>query len=974
MMGKTVQNEGTIVATMGNVQMASGEKISLNLNGNSLVKLTIDEGTLNALVENKGLIQADGGQVYLTTQALNTILDGMVNNTGIIEANTLNDVTGEVILFAHGGTANISGSIIAEGGFIETSGKNLSVADGTIIKAKEWLIDPTNITIESSGSTTDLASSSIKASFIESTLNGGTGVTLTADNDINVNENLSWNQSLFTLNAGNNINVNAVMNATGTASLAMNYGVAGAINMGMNSDKTGFDGKIGLASTSNITLNGDSYTIISDRAGLVAINAGLSGKYVLASDIDLSGEEWITLGTFRGTLNALGHTIDGMTIVVTNGVGDRGLFYGVENGSVSNLALTNIDISGNGSNYGTLASWMYNASISNIILEGSVTGAASHGYFGGLTGWVGDTTIDNVHANVDVEGSRYVGGLVSYGENLTITNSSSKGIIKGGANYIGGLIGYHDQGTITDSYATGSVEGNYFTGGLIGYNDQGTITDSHATGNVEGNRYTGGLMGYNNGGTISGSYASGDVTSIGYYVGGLVGYNDADDSAALITDSYATGDVSGYWQVGGLVGFNWAEDVDAIISNSYATGAVSGERYIGGLVGANENYGSGNAVIENSYATGAVSGISQVGGLVGRNSFWGGLGIVKISNSYATGTVDGETKVGGLVGEGYLSRIETSYASGEVTGIEQIGGLIGNTYGDVIENVFATGDVTSTSAASAKTGALIGMFSGGSVTTSYASGLITVGADTSATLGGLIGDNFNNSTTVSDSFYNKTLNVGKSDEETLGKTTDELRLFGTFANWDIEVDSTLINMYPRFASNGSNTVWVINPAATGLAPVPEATPTATTNTVVQNQVNDIITTIVNSTTVTPPLPVVIAPFAPSMQQQGQTQALNNLLIQSIMPQGSNSGSSFNLVGTTEGANSIQIVSMEDLQKASGGEGVNEIRVPLGQDSFVELINGGVTLPTGVSQEFYVVASNEAPSSGGTTTTNKKAKK
>jgi hypothetical protein len=57
----------------------------------------------------------------------------------------------------------------------------------------------------------------------------------------------------------------------------------------------------------------------------------------------------------------------------------------------------------------------------------------------------------------------------------------------------------------------------------------------------------------------------------------LVGYNDGDDYDALITDSYATGDVSGFRQVGGLVGFNWAGDVDAIISNSYATGAVSGE-------------------------------------------------------------------------------------------------------------------------------------------------------------------------------------------------------------------------------------------------------------------------------------------------------------------------------------------------------------------------------------------------------------
>jgi filamentous hemagglutinin family protein len=98
MMGKTVANEGTIVATMGNVQMASGEKITLDLNGNSLVKLTIDQGTLNALIENKGLIKANGGQVYLSTQAVDTILDGMVNNTGVIEVSSFTDVGGKIVL------------------------------------------------------------------------------------------------------------------------------------------------------------------------------------------------------------------------------------------------------------------------------------------------------------------------------------------------------------------------------------------------------------------------------------------------------------------------------------------------------------------------------------------------------------------------------------------------------------------------------------------------------------------------------------------------------------------------------------------------------------------------------------------------------------------------------------------------------------------------------------------------------------
>jgi hypothetical protein len=75
------------------------------------------------------------------------------------------------------------------------------------------------------------------------------------------------------------------------------------------------------------------------------------------------------------------------------------------------------------------------------------------------------------------------------------------------------------------------------------------------------------------------------------------------------------------------------------MSNSYATGNVSGNNSVGGLVG----YTHGG-LVNNSYATGNVSGTSYVGGLVGNNS-----GIV--STSYATGNVSGSGDyVGGLVG------------------------------------------------------------------------------------------------------------------------------------------------------------------------------------------------------------------------------------------------------------------------------------------------------------------------------------
>ena len=58
------------------------------------------------------------------------------------------------------------------------------------------------------------------------------------------------------------------------------------------------------------------------------------------------------------------------------------------------------------------------------------------------------------------------------------------------------------------------------------------------------------------------------------------------------------------------------------MSNSYATGSVSGSGGVGGLLGAN------NGTVTNSYSTGSVSGANGVGGLIGysegivSNSFW----------------------------------------------------------------------------------------------------------------------------------------------------------------------------------------------------------------------------------------------------------------------------------------------------------------------------------------------------------------
>ena len=134
------------------------------------------------------------------------------------------------------------------------------------------------------------------------------------------------------------------------------------------------------------------------------------------------------------------------------------------------------------------------------------------------------------------------------GNGNTISNLT---INRSTTDYIG-LFGITDNAEIQNTkLENATITGRHYTGALVGWNE-GTITNSYATGAVSGGAWVGGLVGYNSSGTITKSYATSTVTGQ-YYVGGLAG--SCYDS--LITNSYATGDVkSEVNDVGGLVGYN----------------------------------------------------------------------------------------------------------------------------------------------------------------------------------------------------------------------------------------------------------------------------------------------------------------------------------------------------------------------------------------------------------------------------------
>ncbi len=107
-------NNGNVSATQGMVAFAAGDKVRLDFTGDHLVNYIVDQGAVDAQVENRGLIKSDGGAVILTAKAADALTRSVVNNTGVIEAGGMSVNGGRIILDA-GEAATETGQIIQSG-------------------------------------------------------------------------------------------------------------------------------------------------------------------------------------------------------------------------------------------------------------------------------------------------------------------------------------------------------------------------------------------------------------------------------------------------------------------------------------------------------------------------------------------------------------------------------------------------------------------------------------------------------------------------------------------------------------------------------------------------------------------------------------------------------------------------------------------------------------------------------------------
>ncbi|HUH59750.1 MAG TPA: filamentous hemagglutinin N-terminal domain-containing protein [Candidimonas sp.] len=844
-----VANEGTISARLGTVALAAGDGLSLDVVGDGLLNVAVSEAAVNALVQNGGMIQADGGHVLMTAQAAGNLLNTVVNNTGVIQARTIENRDGVIKLLGdmQSGIVNVGGTLDAsapnggDGGFIESSAAHVKVSDHVRIttlaadgSTGNWLIDPTDFIIGAgSGAST---ASSIGADTLSSALNDNNVRIATVESgsengDIHVNSAVSWTANELTLSAHGDININATLNGSGTATLALEYGLATVDGAGSGYALRG--AKVNLAAGNNFTTKlgsgGDTvhYMVITDlgTAGdtgamsLQGINGNLAGNYVLGANIDASatsgwngGAGFTPIGNesalFGGIFEGLGHDVLNLSMKPTGSRSYVGLFGSTAAASeVRNIGLVNVSLAGADGQVGALI--------------GSNRGKVSNSY-----------------ATGNVRGATHVGGLI--GDNWgSIDGSYFSGSAIAG-NRLGGLVGVND-GHIRNSYSTGQVRSSAnqdLIGGLVGHNNGGTISKSYASaevfnGNTDPGRNTGSLVGHNSG-TVVDSYwntsANSGLPAVGGgYTTGMTGLTEAQMKTASNFSGF------NFTTTPGAAGNNWViVDIDGTLNN--AGGAVGATRpMLASEYSTTINNAHQLQLMAMAPAASYTLGLDiNAANTAFSNDVWGSVGFAPISAfsgsfdgrhhtisgitinapdlsyrglfAYANsasrisnvglvgGSVNGDSYSGSLVGrsEGVISN---SYSTVSVNGGNNsyAGGLVGWLMpGGIIGNSYATGMVTS----GAFGGGLVGR-NEGSISNSYASGTVT-----GTNSGGLTGLNEAPGVVIN-SFWNMATSGKATSAGGTGLTAAAMMQLASFNSWNDATPNTIAN------TGGSGAVWRI---------------------------------------------------------------------------------------------------------------------------------------------------------------------
>ncbi len=321
LLAPAVETNGSIVvvADLGSIALASGTAATLDFNGDGLISFAVADAEGKALSDrfnNSKLIRTNEGQVLLTARSAGDVIGNVVNHSGIIEAQTVQQKDGKIILSGGGmGTVKVSGTLDASHVFI--------TADVVAVAANELL-------------STNNGNMNIVANHLDlkGDLDSGAGdVTFTLANggDLNIGPGNNPNGGLGNNDIRHIIAENLILNTDGDINVK---GIP-------EEDTDGIKDSVVLNSGGNITFE-----------DAVSIFPAL--KLFAITDININADVTTTQGDFIAVADSEG-----------NGIGDFNVAPGVVIASARDIDVSAPNINADEASFNETR---------NLILNGSVAG------------------------------------------------------------------------------------------------------------------------------------------------------------------------------------------------------------------------------------------------------------------------------------------------------------------------------------------------------------------------------------------------------------------------------------------------------------------------------------------------------------------------------------------------------------------------------------------------------------------------
>ena len=415
-----VRNQGIIVAQAGTVALASGEAITLHIEGgNTLAGITVTPSQISALVENKTMVLAPGGLIILSAQAANKLQGGLIKNSGTLDASSLVSRGGRILLDAserieHTGSITAAGSATHAGGSVEITAPQVelkgsvdvsgSTGGVVLVKASE------NLRV-----TGEILARGLVARGGEIWLK--LAQTLNLDPSARIDASGATGGGLIALESALSLKLSGSLSAVGES------GSGGDITLSAGGDVTLLDATIDTSGTTQggkITVRAnplnDPTAPPKDRP-LVALTGNTTlrsnGRKGKGGAIEITGDE-LTLGS-GSTLDASGATGGGMVQVGGGWQGSGGLYQAttvtMEHGALINVSATKVGAGG------TAVLW------SDITQDGSVTRVDGEIL---ARGGSASGNIENAGGKVETSGHK-----LTIGANASVNTSGAVGAPSG---------------------------------------------------------------------------------------------------------------------------------------------------------------------------------------------------------------------------------------------------------------------------------------------------------------------------------------------------------------------------------------------------------------------------------------------------------------------------------------------------------------------------------------------------------------